>query len=107
MYQPFKTCVEYILVLATIPLWLTILLFAMLVVKLEDGGSIFFNQKRMGKFGKEFMMFKLRSMREVTETPSQPTLGDDDRVTRVGRVIRKYRIDESHSYLTCCVVKWR
>ena len=94
VYQPFKTCVEYILVLATIPLWLTILLFAMLAVKLEDGGSIFFNQKRMGKFGKEFMMFKLRSMREVTETPSQPTLGDDDRVTRVGRVIRKYRIDE-------------
>ena len=42
--------------------------------KLEDGGSIFFNQKRMGKFGKEFMMF-IRSMREVT--PSQPTLGDD------------------------------
>ena len=94
VYLPFKTCVEYILVLATMPLWLTILLFAMLAVTLEDGGSIFFNQKRMGKFGKEFMMFKLRSMREVTETPSQPTLGDDDRVTRVGRVIRKYRIDE-------------
>ena len=94
VYLPFKTCVEYILALATMPLWLTILLFAMLAVKLEDGGSIFFNQKRMGKFGKEFMMFKLRSMREVTETPSQPTLGDDDRVTRVGRVIRKYRIDE-------------
>ena len=94
VYQPFKTFVEYILVLATMPLWLTILLFAMLAVKLEDGGSIFFNQQRMGKFGKEFTMFKLRSMREVSEAPSQPTLGDDDRVTRVGRVIRKYRIDE-------------
>ena len=94
VYQPFKTCVEYILVLVTMPLWLAILLFAMLAVKLDDGGSIFFNQQRMGKFGKEFTMFKIRSMREVTEMPSQPTLGDDDRVTRVGRILRKYRIDE-------------
>ena len=94
VYQPFKTCVEYILVLVTMPLWLTILLIAMLAVKLQDGGSIFFNQQRMGKFGKEFTMFKLRSMREVSDEPYQLTRSDDDRVTRVGRVLRKYRIDE-------------
>ena len=94
VYQPFKTCVEYILVLATMPFWLTILLFAMLAVKLQDGGSIFFNQQRMGKFGKEFTMFKLRSMREVSDEPYQLTRSDDDRVTRVGRILRKYRIDE-------------
>ena len=94
VYQPFKACVEYILVLATMPFWLTILLFAMLAVKLQDGGSIFFNQQRMGKFGKEFTMFKLRSMREVADEPYQLTRSDDDRVTRVGRILRKYRIDE-------------
>lgn len=94
VYQPFKTCVEYILVLATMPFWLTVLLFAMLAVKLQDGGSIFFNQQRMGKFGKEFTMFKLRSMREVSDEPYQLTRSDDDRVTRVGRILRKYRIDE-------------
>ena len=94
VYQPFKACVEYILVLATMPFWLTILLFAMLAVKLQDGGSIFFNQQRMGKFGKEFTMFKLRSMREVSDEPYQLTRSDDDRVTRVGRILRKYRIDE-------------
>ena len=94
VYQPFKAFVEYILVLATMPLWLTVLLFAMLAVKLQDGGSVFFNQRRMGKFGKEFTMFKLRSMREVSDEPYQLTRSDDDRVTRVGRIIRKYRIDE-------------
>jgi len=94
LYQPLKSFVEYCLVIATLPLWLTVLVIAMIAVKLEDGGSIFFNQKRMGKFGQEFTMFKLRSMREISEAPSTPTRSDDDRVTRIGRVIRKYRIDE-------------
>ena len=39
-------------------------------------------------------MFKLRSMREVSDEPYQLTRSDDDRVTRVGRILRKYRIDE-------------
>lgn len=74
-----------------------ILLITACAVKLEDGGSVFYRQKRLTKDGKEFNILKFRSMRVDAEKDGIARLStgaDDERVTRVGRFIRKLRVDE-------------
>ncbi|GFE74294.1 TIGR03013 family XrtA/PEP-CTERM system glycosyltransferase [Novosphingobium sp. TCA1] len=71
-----------------------ILLFALLV-KLDSRGPAFYRQQRVGLFGENFDVIKLRSMRTDAEVAgAQWAAKDDPRVTRVGRFIRKVRIDE-------------
>jgi lipopolysaccharide/colanic/teichoic acid biosynthesis glycosyltransferase len=67
-----------------------------LLIKLEDGGPVLFRQTRVGRKGRRFTLFKLRSMRPGAESETGPVWAtiDDDRVTRVGRWIRALRIDE-------------
>lgn len=94
IYLAVKGIIEFVCILVTSPVWLFILLVAMIAIKLDDGGSLFFNQKRMGKFGREFTMFKLRSMTSDPSGSIRTTEENDHRVTNVGRFLRKYRIDE-------------
>jgi len=64
-------------------------------IKLEDGGSILFRQKRMTVAGNEFMICKFRTMRE--DDPDKPQVSvsrGDDRITRVGQILRRTRMDE-------------
>ncbi|MBS1239641.1 MAG: family PEP-CTERM/XrtA system glycosyltransferase [Proteobacteria bacterium] len=71
-----------------------ILLFALLV-KLDSKGPAFFRQTRVGLFGQSFELIKLRSMRDDAEKGgAQWAVADDPRITRLGRFIRKVRIDE-------------
>ena len=71
-----------------------ILLFALLV-KIDSRGPAFYRQQRVGLFGENFDVIKLRSMRTDAEVAgAQWAAKDDPRVTRVGRFIRKVRIDE-------------
>jgi sugar transferase (PEP-CTERM system associated) len=67
-----------------------------LIVKLESKGPAFFRQRRVGLYGVPFDILKLRSMREDAEVGGKAVWAqkDDPRVTRVGSVIRKLRIDE-------------
>jgi exopolysaccharide biosynthesis polyprenyl glycosylphosphotransferase len=67
-----------------------------LLIKLEDGGPVLFRQTRTGLNGVPFDLFKFRSMRVDAEVATGPKWAenDDPRVTRVGRWIRKLRIDE-------------
>lgn len=78
-----------------------------LLIKLEDGGPVFFRQERVGYRGRGFGMYKFRSMVPQAESASESLetqnemqggvifkMKNDPRVTRVGRVIRKYSIDE-------------
>jgi lipopolysaccharide/colanic/teichoic acid biosynthesis glycosyltransferase len=71
------------------------LLTAILIV-LEDGFSVFYRQERVGLDGRLFKVIKFRSMFNDAESDGKPRWAtlDDDRVTRVGRLIRKLRIDE-------------
>ena len=84
-------CAAFLLVL-TLPL----MLFTMLVIALESRGPVFYRQERVGLNGKPFDVIKFRSMRCDAEQDGNPrwAMAADDRVTRVGRVIRKVRIDE-------------
>lgn len=74
-----------------------LLLITALAVKLGDGGPIFYRQKRLTKDGKEFDILKFRSMRTDAEKDGVARLSTgakDDRVTTVGKVIRRFRLDE-------------
>lgn len=73
-----------------------VMLLAAVCILLEDGGPVFYTQERVGKDNKLFKVLKFRSMRKDAESAGLPTWAaeDDPRITRVGRVIRKLRIDE-------------
>src|SRR5690606_19562464 len=87
----FDIAASGLLLLLTFPL---IALFALLV-KLDSRGPAFFRQERVGLYGQPFTLLKLRSMRMDAEAGgAQWAREDDPRVTRVGRLIRKVRIDE-------------
>ena len=75
---------------------LPVLAAAILAVKLEDGGPILYRQERVGLNGRRFTLLKLRSMQQNAEREGTPqwAQNDDPRVTRVGALLRKFRIDE-------------
>ena len=87
----FDVVVSAILLILLSPLSLIIAL----LIKQEDGGEIFYKQPRITKDGKEFMIYKFRSMREDAESDG-PRLArkEDVRVTKVGSVIRNLHFDE-------------
>lgn len=74
-----------------------ILLVSAICIKKHDGGSVFFRQKRATVHGRVFEIIKFRTMRENVENFSS-TEGDD-RITPVGRILRKYRIDELPQFI--------
>jgi sugar transferase (PEP-CTERM system associated) len=87
----FDIAASLLLLVLTLPV---IVLFAMLV-KLDTRGPAFFRQTRVGLYGQPFDLVKLRSMRTDAEAAgAQWASKNDPRVTRVGRLIRKLRIDE-------------
>ncbi len=70
------------------------MLITAIAIKIEDGGHILYKQKRLTVDRKEFDIYKFRSMRENSEEVAQLAKEGDDRITRVGAVIRRFRIDE-------------
>lgn len=64
-----------------------------ILIKLEDGGPVFFKQKRVGKNLKEFYIYKFRSMK-TTREQFGGELSHEDMVTNIGKVLRKTSIDE-------------
>ena len=73
-----------------------VLAFLAVLIKLESKGPVFYSQERVGRGGKPYRIHKLRSMREDAETGSGPVWATqkDPRVTRIGAVLRKTRLDE-------------
>ena len=65
------------------------------LIKREDGGPVFYRGVRVGRFGKPFRIFKFRTMVLNAEKLGGPSTADDDpRITRVGKFIRKFKLDE-------------
>jgi sugar transferase (PEP-CTERM system associated) len=88
----FDIAVSLGLLVLTLPL----LVVTACLIKLESSGPIFYHQARVGLHGRAFTILKFRSMREDAETDGRPRWAAerDPRVTRVGAIIRKLRIDE-------------
>lgn len=90
-----KRFLDIVLSLAGIILTSPVFLLTMLFIKLEDGGPVFFLQNRVTKDGRIFNIIKFRSMIvDAEKHGAKKALKDDDRITRVGRIIRPLRIDE-------------
>ena len=71
-----------------------VFLITALAIKLEDGGPVFYRQERVTFGGRIFEVRKFRSMRAEDGAKHVSVSKDDDRITKVGRFIRKFRIDE-------------
>lgn len=66
-----------------------------LLIKLDSPGPVFFRQMRVGRHGREFRIHKFRTMFVGASGTTPPlTVGDDARITRIGRVLRQYKLDE-------------
>ncbi len=80
---------------------LPVMLLTVLAIKLDSRGPIFYVQERVGKQGRTFKIIKFRSMQVGAEAKSGPMWAEegDPRVTRVGRIIRKLRIDELPQFI--------
>lgn len=100
MYKKYiKRLIDIIFSLILLPPVLLVILICGIFIKLEDRGPIFYCGKRLGKDGKVFKMYKLRSMKVNApdlrnEDGSTYNSDDDPRLTKVGRILRKTSIDE-------------
>ena len=91
----FKVAEDYVVGMIGLILTAPIIALAALAVKLEGGGPVFFKQPRVGFNSKPFMMYKLRTMTvDLTDDGSRGTTRDSQRITRVGRFLRRTSIDE-------------
>jgi lipopolysaccharide/colanic/teichoic acid biosynthesis glycosyltransferase len=98
VYGKVKRAGDLVVTLLAIPLLVPVLLITAILIRLDSAGPVLFRQQRMGYRGDVFRMFKFRSMHEATGAPdpraAAMTRDDDARVTRIGRYLRRYRIDE-------------
>jgi sugar transferase (PEP-CTERM system associated) len=88
----FDITVSLVLLIILAPL----IAFTAIAIKLESRGAALYRQQRVGLYGQSFSVPKLRSMRQDAEIAGQAVWAekDDPRITRIGRIIRKVRIDE-------------
>lgn len=92
----FKRLFDILASLALLVLALPLVLVTAVLIKLESRGPALYRQRRVGLYGQSFNVLKLRSMRQDAEAPGQAVWAekDDPRITRIGRIIRKIRVDE-------------
>ena len=89
--RPFDVALSSFGLVVSSPLWILI----PILIKIEDGGPVFFSQERVGKDGRIFKALKFRSMRTDAEKDGpQQAVEHDSRITRVGRILRATAMDE-------------
>jgi sugar transferase (PEP-CTERM system associated) len=91
-----KRIFDIVVAATLLVLFAPLMLMTALLVAIEDGFPVFYSQQRVGLYGRLFNVIKFRSMRRDAEKDGKPRWAarNDDRVTRVGKIIRKLRIDE-------------
>ena len=87
----FDVILSFVLLVLLLPLFLIL----SLAIVIDSRGPVFYRQERVTQFGKHFCIHKFRTMKKNADREgSLVTTGHDSRITRVGRFIRKYRLDE-------------
>lgn len=95
LYPHIKRLMDICVVLFSLPLSLPLMLLVALLVRLDSRGPVLFWQERIGQGGTPFRMVKFRTMRvDAEKEGSRFAQSGDNRVTRVGRTLRKFRLDE-------------
>lgn len=102
-YLRFKQATDIVVTILLLPVLLIVMGVTGLMILMTCGGPVFFKQERIGYRGASFFVYKFRTMRvsdnngndgETRKRKDAMTENDDVRITRVGRILRKYRIDE-------------
>jgi lipopolysaccharide/colanic/teichoic acid biosynthesis glycosyltransferase len=96
LYQKYiKRLMDFSLSLVGLIFLFPVFVVIALLIKLEDGGSVFFRQERVGQNWKPFKIYKFRTMVENAERMGVlVTKGNDPRVTKIGKFLRRYKLDE-------------
>ncbi|CAN2326666.1 Bacterial sugar transferase [Fusobacterium sp. oral taxon C10] len=89
-----KRIFDIILSLFGLIILLPFMLIIAVFIKFDSKGPVFFRQVRVTKGGKEFKIFKYRTMKVGSNKYSQITVGKDGRITKIGSFLRKYKLDE-------------
>jgi len=91
----FKRTFDIVASAILLVLLLPVFLVLAVAIKLDSPGPVFYRQVRVTQYGRHFRIFKFRSMvTNADKIGTQVTVGNDSRITRVGKLIRKYRLDE-------------
>ena len=95
MFDVYQRFLDVVLSVTGLLVGIPLMVIFGILIKVEDNGPITYKQERLGKGGKKFYIYKLRSMRTDAEKfGAQWAEKDDPRITKVGKFIRKTRIDE-------------
>lgn len=107
LYCFIKRCIDFLLSLLAIPIYLVIYALVAVVVKFTDGGPVLYKTTRIGKGGKPFRMYKFRTMKmnadrledfltpeELENYKKEYKLKKDPRITKIGKILRKTSADE-------------
>ncbi len=86
----FDIVVSFLLLTVLSPLFIILAI----AIKLDSKGPVFYRQTRVTQYGEEFRIFKFRSMVTDADKGSLLTVGGDSRITKTGKFIRKYKLDE-------------
>ncbi len=95
--DPVQNLLDRAVALVALTLFSPLLIAAMIAIFIEDGRPVLFRQVRIGRNGVPFFCLKLRSMRQAPG--ARITSSSDSRITRVGRVLRAYKLDEFPQFL--------
>ncbi len=94
-YAPLKRGIDIVLVAVTLPLWLLLAAAIWVAVRIDSRGPAIYKQERVGRDGKAFTLYKFRTMAmDAERNGPQFASKHDDRLTRVGWWLRRFRIDE-------------
>ncbi|MBL7999617.1 MAG: sugar transferase, partial [Candidatus Kapabacteria bacterium] len=93
-YLLIRQTLEVLLILATAPITLPITLIIGIIVAFDSGFPIFYLQLRPGKNGELFKIVKFRTMKQLQEEMNKLTDDNDPRITRIGKFLRRHRLDE-------------
>ena len=98
--QNVKQMMDLVLAVISLVLLLPLILFLIIGVKFSSPGPIFYKQYRVGRFGKQFKIYKFRSMyHNAEENGPELSSRHDPRVTRFGQFMRKHRLDEIPNFI--------
>jgi len=95
MRRAFDILFSLLILILTLPITAIIAI----AVKLSSAGPVIFKQERVGLNRRSFTLYKFRSMRVVKESSRELTVGDDPRVTAIGRILRYVKLDELPQFL--------
>ena len=86
----FDIIASFLMLLILLPVFIVLAI----AIKIDSKGPVFYRQERITQYGRKFRIHKFRSMRVGADKGSQITVDEDDRITKVGKFIRKIRLDE-------------